>query len=75
MNPMKDQLLFIIIFYFAGPPSAQLSDSVRFAFEYSGTGIINNTDISHSFIFRNAPGADVKWISFSASVIIIKSTG
>ena len=60
MHPMKYQLLFTIIFCFAGPAGAQLSDSARFAFEYSGTGIINNTDISHSFIFRNALGADVK---------------
>ena len=57
---MKCWLSAIILLALFNTAEAQLSDTTRYYFEYAGTGIINNTEISHSYIFRNAVGADFK---------------
>lgn len=46
---------------------SQFSDSARHFLGYTGTGIINNTEISHSYVFRNSLQAGLNRNNASAS--------
>jgi hypothetical protein len=66
---MKKLTLFFVCWFFILGSYAQFSDSARHFVGYTGTGIINSTETTHSYVFRNVLQAGFNYGTTSGSAM------